>query len=182
MPPPSDRYVEVARQFREAAGGESLSCTPATPEHISAAQQALGCQFPDSYVWFQLEFGDVANSPLDIYSVRPIEPPNQNIVAINLEERREAHPALPVHLIAFSDSGGGDFVCFDTSAMKDSETPIVWWDHEGDEDQVPEAAAASFLDWIEAELRERAEEEPHSLLEHMGPMYQSWLSEWLKKR
>jgi MacB-like periplasmic core domain len=38
--------------------------------------------------------------------VRPVEPPNQNIVAINLEERREAHPALPAHLIAFSDNGG----------------------------------------------------------------------------
>jgi hypothetical protein len=182
MPPPSDRYVDVARQFREASGGESLTCDPATPEQLAAAQEALGCRFPDSYVWFQLEFGDVANGSLDIYTVRPLEAPNQNIVAINLDERREAHPALPAHLIAFSDNGGGDFCCFDTSAMKDGETLIVWWDHESDEHQIPEPAAASFLDWIETELRERAEEEPHSLLENMGPMYQSWLAEWLKKK
>ena len=182
MPPPSDRYVDVARQFREAAGGESLSCTPATPEHLTAAQQALGCRFPDSYVWFQLEFGEVANSSFDIYSVRPSSRRTRTSSPSTSRSGVRRIPRFPAHLIAFSDNGGGDFVCFDTSAMKDGETPIVWWDHEGDEDQVPEPAAASFLDWIEAELRERAEEEPHSLLENMGPMYQSWLSEWLKKK
>jgi hypothetical protein len=178
--PPSDRYVDVARRFRDAGRGATF--VPATREDVDAAQRALACRLPESYVWFQLEFGDVAKGPLDVYTVRPLEPPNQNIVAINLEERRDARPALPPHLIAFSDNGGGDFCCFDTSAMKDGETPVVWWDHEADEDQVPEPAAASFLDWIEAELRERAGEEPGSLLENMGPIYQSWLSEWLRKK
>jgi hypothetical protein len=118
---------------------------------------------------------------LDIFSVRP-DPPALNIVAVNLEERRNAHPALPASLVAFVNSGGGDLCCFDTPAFKDGECPIVWWDHEADDDQVPELAAASFLDWIENEIRERAAEEKGSLLDSLGHVHASWLREWLRKK
>jgi antitoxin YobK len=182
MPQPSDRYVEVARQFREASADDAGTFTPATLEDLTTAQEALGCRFPDSYTWFQLEFGDVSRSLLDIYTVRPADPPNRNIVGINLLERQEGGPRLPSHLIAFSDSGGGDLYCFDTSAFRDGECPVVWWDHELDEDQSPEPAAPSFLDWIESELRERAAEEPGSLLDSLAPMYDSWMREWFKKK
>ena len=68
------------------------------------------------------------------------------------------------------------------TALRDGECPVVWWDHELDEAQSPEEAAPSFLDWIETELRERAAEEPGSLLDNLGPMYESWMREWFKKR
>lgn len=182
MPPPSDRYVEVARLFRDAAGPDAATFAPATVDDLTAAQDALGCRFPDSYGWFQLEFGDVRRGPLEIYTVRTSEPSYLNIVGINLDERREARPRLPAHLIAFSDSGGGDLICFDTSALRDGECPIVWWNHELDEGQSPEPAAPSFLDWIESELRERAAEEPGSLLDSLGHVHRAWLSEWFKKK
>ena len=185
MPHPSDRYKEVARLFREAVRDNRATFAPATLDDLTTAQNALSCRFPDSYTWFQLEFGDARHGPLDIYTVMPVEPPDRNIIGINLTERREAGPRLPPHLIAFSDSGAGDFYCFDPTAMHDGECPIVWWDHELDEDQSPEAAAPSFLDWIEAELRERAAEEeegPGSLLERFGPMYEGWMREWFKKK
>lgn len=184
MRQPTERYVEVARLFRESAApeGKTLAVDPATVEELAAAEAALGCRFPESYHWFQLEFGQVSTGPLDIYTVRKLDEPAMNIVGINLEERQDAHPALPAHLIAFSDSGGGDFCCFDTSAFKDGECPIVWWDHELDDDQIPEAAGASFLDWLEAELRERAAEEKGTLLDSLGYGHQAWLTEWLKKK
>ncbi len=184
MSQPSDRYVEVARLFRDGAHAE-LATTPATLEDVTAAQKALGCRFPESYTWFQLEFGHVPNGPLDIYSVRPAEPGVLDIIAINVEERRDANPALPAHLIAFSDSGGGDFCCFDTSALRDGECPIVWWYHDLDDGQEPEPAAPSFLDWIESELRERAAEEADekgSLLDSLGHVHRAWMSEWFKKK
>src|SRR5262245_1189436 len=181
MTAPSDRYREVARLFREAAGDAPLTVTPATLDEVTAAQQALGCQFPDSYVWFQLEFGHVPNGALDVYTVKTVEPPHRGLITINLDERRDARPRLPSHLIAFSDSGGGDFCCFDTSALRDGECPIVWWDHESDEDQDPELAAPSFLDWIDSELRERAAEEKGSLLDSLGHVHRTWMREWFKK-
>jgi hypothetical protein len=181
MPQPTDRYRAVASLFREA-GRSEMTTDRATIEELTAAQADLGCRFPDSYTWFQLEFGQVERHALEIYSVRRLDPPARNIVGINLEERREGRPALPPHLIAFTDSGGGDFCCFDTTRFEDGECAIVWWDHEAGDDQQPEAAAPSFLDWIETELRERASEEPGSLLDSLGPLYQSWMREWMKRK
>jgi hypothetical protein len=163
----SRRYREVARRFRELARSEDCEAIPepSTAEEISAAERALGCRVPDSYRWFELEFGDFGNCPLDICSVRGSEPP---IVRINLEARREGCPRLPAHLIAFSDSGGGDLCCFDTSALERGECPIVWWDHEGDEAQRPERADPSFLDWLDAEVRESAAEAKWSYLRRLA--------------
>ena len=184
MGQPTKRYVEVARLFREVAraGGEALVPTPAGAEDLTAAETALGCRFPASYGWFQREFGQVSNGPLDIYGVRSLEPPSLNIVDINLDERRNGQPALPAHLIAFSDSGGGDLICFDTSALVDDECPVVWWDHELDVDQELEPAGASFLDWLETELRERVAEGKGSLLDSLAHVHATWLREWLKRK
>lgn len=70
---------------------------------------------------------------------------------------------LPPHLIAFSDSGS-DSYCFDSSASQGGECPVVWWDHQGDETQRPQRAGTSFLDWLSAEVRERAAETKWSSL------------------
>ncbi|HEU4342460.1 MAG TPA: SMI1/KNR4 family protein [Candidatus Binatia bacterium] len=169
METPTKRYRDVARLFGEHARsqGRKASPEPATPEEISAAERALGCRFPDSYRWFQLEFGDFPDGPLDIYSVRTVEPPTMNIVGINLDARHNGYPLLPPHLIAFSDSGS-DLCCFDTSALEDGECPIVWWNHAGNEAQRPERAGPSFLDWLAAEVRERAAEEKWSYLRRLA--------------
>jgi hypothetical protein len=186
MERPTRRYDEVAQLLREyaRAHGSELVPQPATAEDLAKAEQALACRFPLSYQWFQFEFGEFPHGPVDIYTVRPVESPNRNIVGINLEERAESYPPLPVHLIAFSDSGGGDFLCFDTSAGDRSgfpagECPVVWWDHEGEADQIPEPAGDSFLDWLEAELRELDAEAPGSLLEGFQHLYRGWLLPWL---
>ena len=156
---------------------------PATAEEIAAAEVALSCQFPDSYRWFQLQFGDFADGPLDVYSVKPVEPPDRNIVGINLEERSEAYPPLPPHLIAFSDSGGGDLYCFDTAQREGGECPVVWWDHAADETQQPVPAGATFIDWLETELQEceaADAEAPQARLDALRTLHLSWLRDWLQ--
>jgi hypothetical protein len=145
----------------------NLVARPATAAEIAEAEQSLGAVFPDSFRWFQLEFGDFQRGPIDIYSVRTPVPPAINIVGINREARTEEGPRLPAHLIAFSDSGGGDYLCFDTRRREANECPVVWWDHEQDEDQEPQAAAPSFLDWLESDLKEQAAEDRPSLLDSL---------------
>jgi hypothetical protein len=178
---PNARYVEVARRFREFPTAGIRTVDPASEEELAAAEDALGCRFPESYRRFQLEFGRVRNGPLDIYTVRPADPTSTNIVAVNLVERRSLHRPLLSHLVAFSDSGGGDRLCFDASACEAGECRIVWWDHEADPGEPPQTAAASFLDWMEAELRERAAEEKGSLLDGLGHAYAAWVRDWQKK-
>jgi hypothetical protein len=181
---PTSRYHDIADLFRAYARSEGADVVPrpATHAELTAAEEALGCQLPDSYRWFQLEFGDAAHSPIDIYSVQTPEPSGVNIVGINREEGHDAYPRLPAHLIAFSDNGGGDLLCFDTSIRHDGECPVVWWDHEGDEAQHPEPAAYSFLDWLERELDERAAEPRGSRLSMLPHVYLQWIRHWLTNR
>jgi hypothetical protein len=181
---PTPRYHDIAELFRAHARSEGADVIrrPATHAELTAAEEALGCQLPDSYRWFQLEFGDAVHSPVDIYSVLTPEPSGLNIVGINRGERHDTYPRLPVHLIAFSDSGGGDLLCFDTSIRHDGECPVVWWDHEGDETQHPERAASSFLDWLEQELHEIAAEPRGSHLSMLPHVYLQWIRQWLKDR
>lgn len=178
------RYEDIAHLFRARARswGADVVPRPATHEEIAAAEEVLGCRLPASYRSFQLEFGNAAHSPVDIYSVRTREPSELSIVGINLSERHDTYPRLPPHLIAFSDSGGGDLLCFDTSVLHDGENPVVWWDHEGDEAQHPEPAASSFLDWLEQELHEMgaAPKRPH--LGVLPQIYLGWIRTWLRNR
>lgn len=66
----TQRYHAVARRFCEQASSRNRDAVPepATVEELAAAGRALGCRFPASYGCFQLEFGDFAHGPLDIYS------------------------------------------------------------------------------------------------------------------
>ena len=158
---PSRRYQDVARFFRAYAAEEKMQLVPrpAKVEEIDRAERELGAPFPMSYRWFQLEFGDVEHGPLDIYTVcTPQGRYSKHVIEANLQERTEAAPRLPAHLIAFSDNGAGDLLCFDTTRPEGAEYPVVWWNHEMEEDQEPESAASSFLDWIEQTLEEMAAE------------------------
>jgi hypothetical protein len=182
MDAPSRRYEDVARVYRAYMAAEhiTLAPNPATEQEIVDAERALGATMPNSFRWFQLEFGDVPNGPLDIYTARTPEPGLRNIVGINVDERTEARPRLPAQLIAFSDNGGGDLLCFDTTRHSGDECPVVWWDHEQDEQQEPQPAAPNFLDWLEGELAERAAEERGSLLDNLP--YKHWIDTWLRRR
>ena len=132
---PSRRYHDVARFFRAYASAANvrLISRPASVEEIEGAERELGAPFPLSYRWFQLDFGDIQDGPLEIYSARTAGGDYANIVGINLKERTELRPHLPTHLIAFSDNGAGDHLCFDTTRREGDEYPVVWWDHEQDD-------------------------------------------------
>jgi SMI1/KNR4 family protein SUKH-1 len=155
----STAYGEVARLFREHGGGERIVPRPAALPQIEDAERALGAPLPESFRKFQLEFGECENAPIDIYSLLPAEQPGLNLVSINLEARTEMGPRLPAYLIAFSDNGAGDLLCFDTRTISGNEAPVVYWDHELDEGQTPEPVALSFVEWLRVELEERIAEE-----------------------
>ncbi len=178
------RYEDVTRLFREQArtNGRELVPSPATPDEIAAAERELGAPLPESFRRFQLEFGECPHGPVEIYSVRPVEPPAVNIITRNLDARKELYPRLPQYLIAFSDDGGGDYDCFDTRQRVADECPVVWWDHELDEEQTPEPLAPSFLDWLQTRLEEIAAEEKGSRLDQIGHFAQHILRGWLRGR
>lgn len=142
-----DQYEQIAQRIRQRAPSDYVP-DPATDAEIAVVEGELGYTLPDSYKRLQKEFGEYSGVA-DIYGVKPTPSPLQNIVGITMVERYECFPPVPDHLIPFSDNGGGDSYCFDTSRLRNGECPVVFWDHEGDQDQQPEPCAATFLDRLE---------------------------------
>ena len=72
-----------------------------------------------------------------------------NVVFITKSERSEVEPRMPVPLVPFNPDGMGNHWCLNTTLIHDGECPVVFWDHDGSEDQQPRQTHSSFLDWLE---------------------------------
>jgi len=91
-----------------------------------------------------------------------------DIVRANRVEHEEASSPLPDFLVAFYNDGMGNQVCFDTRTRTETgEYPVVFWDHELDSHENPQASARpaeafertgivapSFAEWLR-KLHER---------------------------
>jgi cell wall assembly regulator SMI1 len=77
-----------------------------------------------------------------------------------LENFFSYHPILGVRaLFPFGSSYGGDVFCFDLSAMKDGECPVLEFDHEGADDQELRLVGQDFATWIANGYRDLDEDE-----------------------
>lgn len=77
-----------------------------------------------------------------------------------LENFFSYHPILGVRsLFPFGSSYGGDVYCFDLSAMKDGECPVLEFDHEGADDQELRLVGKDFATWIANNYRDIDDDE-----------------------
>lgn len=81
------------------------------------------------------------------------------LVRVTLEERRGFLLLTPPHLIPILNNGAGDLHCLDTSRLVNGERPVVCWNQELEEDQIPDKQAPGFLPWLSEEL-DRAQGQP----------------------
>lgn len=135
-------YEEVSARFRTLA---SESGKGARPEEIQQAERELGVVLPASYRAFLREFGWGSVAHWEVHGLGADVPPHMNFVRITLDERQEA---LPPALVPVLNDGGGGLHCLDTSLLADGECPVVFWDHEQGEAQVPNPEAESFSTWL----------------------------------
>lgn len=57
---------------------------------------------------------------------------------------------FPKELIAFAETGGGDYICFDYREGKDNpDPPIVYWNHEADVGKDVSFVAKNFEEFLE---------------------------------
>jgi hypothetical protein len=127
----------------------------ASEEVIARCEQQLGTTFPDSYRWFLREFG-FAYWPREICGVS--QDSALDVVRNTEGERHEVEPELPAHLVAFCPDGWGNNYCLDTSRLVEGECPVVFWNHERGQDQLPDLTHAMFVDWRENMIRPRRDE------------------------
>jgi cell wall assembly regulator SMI1 len=127
-------------------------------QEVAQCEEQLGVTLPQSYRSFLREFG-FSGWPDYIYGVLPGPKPGLNVIRTTEWERDDAEPAMPHDLIPFGPDGWGNHYCLDTSRLKDGECPVVFWNHELDEDQQPPQTHPSFLDWLEEKVARALESE-----------------------
>jgi hypothetical protein len=137
---------------------------PIQPDAIEGAEQALGIAFPKSYCLVAAEHQGMQPQPDRFDFVEdgeqtesvmgplfhfldtddPNDLPDYHIVA-NYRLKRQA---LPAQVIPFSQDPGGNAIAFDYRKA-DAEPPVVFVDHEADDDNCVWPIAATFSELLE---------------------------------
>ena len=143
-------FEEMANKIRSSAP-EEMRQIFVTVEDLLNLERAIGLELPTSFKLFLKEFGYV-DWPVVIYGIGSGGMPGDKLLSVCMRERKEMLPAMPTHIIPFSPDGLGNHYCFDLSRMAAGEAPVVFWDHQAGEHQVPNQAAPSFVNWLEAAL------------------------------
>ena len=69
-----------------------------------------------------------------------------------MSDRYERDIPIPLHLVPIRADGGGNLSCLDTARMQGGECPVVFWDHELSEEQVPDKEADDFASWLDEKI------------------------------
>jgi hypothetical protein len=120
----------------------------ATPEEIGVAEATLRVSFSNTYKEFLRTYGWARFAHEKLYGLGGDVPPYLELVKNTVVERNAMRPSLPPHLIPVMNDGGGNHYCLDSTQMQEDECPIVFWDHELGEEQVPELVSSSFEAWL----------------------------------
>lgn len=151
MPLAIDRLKALVPLIREQDIPPSMGHGVSALE-VQRCEERLGVRLPDSYKCFLQEF-DVGYWPDYIYGLASSLPPGLHIVQATEDARQNGNPKLPHHLVPFSPDGWGNLYCLDTSQMQEGECPVVFWNHDLDEDQQPQQTHRTFVDWLEEMIR-----------------------------
>lgn len=150
-------YEDVSERLRSLPDKEVGQ--GATDEAIRQAERELGVTFPDGYRAFLRDFG-WGGFGFELFGLGPGVPRHLDLIHITLSERTEPFIRIPHHLVPIMNDGGGNHYCLDTASMRGGECPVVFWDHELSEDQVPSKDADAFASWLDERIDIELEELP----------------------
>ena len=123
---------------------------------ILEVERVLGVQFPKDYEAYLRTYGWARLINDELYGLGDSVPAHLNLVTNTLRERRDFRPYLPKHLVPVMPDGAGNHYCIDLSIASSGKCPVVFWDHEEGEQQIPRNIGPSFSDWIVEHVREQA--------------------------
>jgi len=120
----------------------------ATATEIERAEAMLGTKFSESYRLFLQDYGWGRFAHQELYGLGSDVPPHLDLIRNTEAERNQMHPAMLLSLVPLLNDGAGNHYCLDVRKMRDSECPIVFWDHELGEDQNPKPVFDAFDKWL----------------------------------
>jgi hypothetical protein len=120
----------------------------ASVDVVKFASQTLNVHLPEDYKAFLVKYGWARLLRDELYGVGASVPAHLDLIRNTTSERTAFRPYLPVYLVAVSPDGAGNHYCLDVSRSSAGICPVVFWNHEEGESQIPEDIAVSFSDWI----------------------------------
>ncbi|MDP8944134.1 MAG: SMI1/KNR4 family protein [Actinomycetota bacterium] len=145
------RYEDVRERLLLCAAERGQG---AIAEEIERAERELDVILPDGYRSFLRELGWAAIGHHEIYGLGAEVPYHLDLIRVTMSERTEALPLTPPWLVPVMNDGAGNLHCLDTSRLRHGECPVVFWDHELGEAQVPDDVAEDLPSWLAALLDE----------------------------
>ena len=128
----------------------------ASSDIVQSVEKSLGVQFPDDYEAFLRRYGWARLKYDEVYGAGDSVPPHLDLVANTLRERADFRPNMPLYLIPVMPDGAGNHYCLDLSRTEFGVCPIVFWDHDQEETQIPEIVGPNFSEWIVDHVTEQA--------------------------
>ena len=120
----------------------------ASEANIQTAEEQLGIKLPDSYKDFLKEFGWGGAGHLEFFGLGSDVPAHLDLVMVTLEERSLYRPYMLTYLVPLLNDGFGNHYCLDTRHIESGDCPVVFWNHELDESQIPELVAENYEKWL----------------------------------
>lgn len=130
---------------------------PATSEAIARIEAELGVPLPPAYLELATEFHGATAVSGNRFSyahprLGPVGTALYELLRLGpagiVSRNRDLDEGLPPGVVAFGDCGG-DYVCFDyRSGVGEEGPPVVYWNHEGDDDEALIPLAASFAAFV----------------------------------
>jgi hypothetical protein len=142
----------MTRSFQDLAARLDASADKAlgqgaTEDEIKAGEAALGVVIRGGFRLFLRRFGWGGAEGIDLFGLGLDVPRHLELVKTTLEERAEFCPFIPAYLLPLMNDGFGNHYCLDLRIAGD-EPPVVFWDHEQDEEQVPAVDSPDFVSWF----------------------------------
>jgi cell wall assembly regulator SMI1 len=119
-----------------------------TTKEINQAEMSIGVPFSKSYRQFLQEFGWARFAHQELYGLGSDVPSYLELVRNTNAERNQMRPSLLRYLVPLMNDGSGNHYCLDTRMMRNSECPVVLWNHELGEDQHLEFVSDTFDTWL----------------------------------
>ena len=125
---------------------------------IEFACQTLSTSLPIDYIAFLKAVGWGGRAHWEFYGAGDGVPLELDLISETQLERTDFLPNIPMHLIPIMADGGGNHYCLDTNAIENGYCPVVFWDHDLGEDQVPDVMYDSFTEFLDDQLHTVYEE------------------------
>lgn len=130
--------------------------TGASLDAIEEVERVLGVQLPSDYETYLRTYGWARLIYDELYGLGESVPTHLNLVTNTVRERTDFRPYLPKHLIPVMPDGAGNHYCLDLSNSDSGKCPVVFWNHDEGEQQIPRIVGPSFSDWIVDHVTEQA--------------------------